>query len=56
MQYKHLKLLHEMIDKNISQSKIMHYFQLEGYSEEEVLKEINDYEEEKTLKSEDEEQ
>lgn len=56
MQYKHLKLLREMIDRGIAQSKIVHYFQLEGYSEEKILKEIADYEEEKALKSEDEEQ
>lgn len=55
MQYKHLKLLREMIDRGISQSKIVHYFQLEGYSEEEILEEISDYEEEKALRSKDEE-
>ena len=50
MQYKHLKLLDQMLEQNVDHKKILHYFQLEGYGEEEVLEEITAYEREKALK------
>ena len=52
MQYKHLKLLRKMLEEGINHDKILHYFQLEGYSEEEILEEITAFEQEKALKEE----
>jgi len=51
MQYKHLKLLKQMLEQNVDHRKILHYFQLEGYGEEEILEEITAYEREKALKT-----
>ncbi len=52
MQYKHLKLLKQMLDKDVEHAKILHYFQLEGYAEQEILGEITTYEQEQALKKE----
>lgn len=49
MQYRHLKLLKQMLDKGVDQKKVFRYFQLEGYSEKEIIEEINAYEREKAL-------
>ena len=52
MQYRHLKLLRQMLEKDVDHNKILHYFQLEGYREEEILEEITAFEREMALKKE----
>jgi len=48
MKYNHQKLLWEMMGRNISQLKIIDYFEGEGYAENEIIREINDYEQQQS--------
>lgn len=48
MKYNHQKLLWEMMDGNISQLKIIDYFKGEGYTENEIIREITDYEQQQS--------
>jgi hypothetical protein len=41
-----------MLEENIDQKKILRYFQMEGYSEKEILDEITSFEQEKAVKDE----
>ena len=52
MKYNHLRLLHELMNQGKSQRKIVEYFQGEGYSESEILGEINSYEQEQRASAE----
>lgn len=38
-----------MLERGVDQKKVFRYFQLEGYSEKEIITEINAYETEKAL-------
>ena len=49
MRYDHMQLLREMVDHEAEQSKILEFFQKEGYTESEILTEISDYEREKEI-------
>ncbi|MFC2174479.1 hypothetical protein ACFLQ2_01280 [archaeon] len=49
MQYGHQTLLKEMLEKGVSQQKIVEYFTKEGYTEPDVLSAITDYERQKDL-------
>ncbi len=48
MKYNHQRLLWKMIDEGVSQLKVVEYFEGEGYTEDEVVREIADYEQQKT--------
>ena len=48
MKYNHQKLLWEMLRKGVSQLKVISYFKGEGYTEDEIIREINDYEQQQS--------
>lgn len=48
MKYNHQRLLWKMLKDDVSQLKIVEYFKGEGYTEEDVIREINDYEQQQS--------
>jgi uncharacterized membrane protein len=46
MKFSDSKLLRQMVDQNVSESKILEFFMRQGYSERQVVDEIQDYERE----------
>ena len=44
VKYKHIQLMQKLKDKGTSDTKIVKYFEGEGYSESDILREISSYE------------
>ena len=51
MKYNHIRLFKKMMQQGVSQSKIVSYFEGEGYPESEILDEIINYEQQQTITS-----
>lgn len=51
MKYNHARLFKQMMEQGVSQTKILEYFQGEGYSESDVLDEISAYERQQVVSS-----
>lgn len=51
MKYNHQRLLRQLMDQGKSQLKIVEYFKGEGYTEDDVISEINSYEQQQHASS-----